>query len=37
LAKKEENEETLVKIGAKKAIPKELHVEAKLDEKDKNN
>ncbi len=36
LAKKEENEETLLLKGAKKVVPKELHIEAKLDEKDKN-
>jgi hypothetical protein len=36
LAKKEENEETLVAKGAKKADLKELHMEAKVDEKGEN-
>ncbi len=36
LAKIEENEETLIAKGAKKAPPKELHVEAELDEKGVN-
>jgi hypothetical protein len=36
LAKQEENQETLLKVGAKKATLKELQEEVTLDEKDKN-
>lgn len=38
LVKKEENQETLLKVGPKKASPKELHREVELDDKkDKKN
>jgi hypothetical protein len=37
LAKKEEDQETLLEKGTKKAVLKEMSVEAEADKKDKND